>query len=63
MGVCTWSPPLDEVGNSFRGVEICRRLGKTFALHVNDINCQGGKIDPFVNLEVSHGPRQGTRAP
>ncbi len=26
FGMCIWSPPLDKVGNSVRGVELCRRL-------------------------------------
>ena len=26
LGICTWSPPLDELGNSFRGLELSRRL-------------------------------------
>lgn len=25
-GICIWSPPLDEVGNSVRGVEFCKAL-------------------------------------
>ena len=25
MGICIWSPPLDEQGNSFRGIEFCKR--------------------------------------
>ena len=29
FGMCIWSPPLDEVGNSVRGVELCRRLSKS----------------------------------
>ena len=28
FGLCVWSPPLDEVGNSVRGVELCRNLAK-----------------------------------
>lgn len=23
MGICTWSPPLDKLGNSVRGVQFC----------------------------------------
>ena len=26
FGMCVWSPPLDQLGNSVRGVELCRRL-------------------------------------
>jgi len=29
FGLCVWSPALDEIGNSVRGIEICRRLSKT----------------------------------
>ena len=29
FGLCIWSPALDEIGNSVRGIEICRRLSKT----------------------------------
>ncbi len=36
MGICIWSPKLDENGNSVRGIEFCRRLGLTYNLHVYD---------------------------
>lgn len=26
FGLCVWSPPLDEIGNSVRGIEVCRRI-------------------------------------
>ena len=26
FGICIWSPPLDALGNSVRGIELCRRL-------------------------------------
>ena len=26
MGVCIWSPPLDDQGNSFKGIEFCKRF-------------------------------------
>jgi glutaminase len=29
FGMCVWSPPLDEIGNSVRGVELCRRLSNS----------------------------------
>ena len=36
-GVCgfaTWSPRLDEIGNSARGVQFCKLLSERFAFHM-----------------------------
>ena len=33
MGICTFSPRLDPIGNSVRGVAFCRRL---ITMYVND---------------------------
>ncbi|KAI6223193.1 No extended memory [Aphelenchoides besseyi] len=48
MGVCLYSPPLDELNNSIRGVEFCRELIARFALHNYDnlANLEQNKIDP-----------------
>ena len=42
-GICVWSPPLDDVGNSVRGVEFCSALVKRF---------------PYVHMfeRLSHAP-------
>ncbi len=32
-GVAVYSPRLDEVGNSLRGIEVCKRVARDFALH------------------------------
>jgi glutaminase len=47
MGFCTWSPRLDEIGNSVRGLDFCHRLTEEFNLHKYD-NLTGGsrKKDP-----------------
>lgn len=34
MGVCIYSPRLDELGNSVRGIEVCRQMKKFFNAHV-----------------------------
>ena len=34
MGICIWSPPLDKVGNSFKGIEVCKRLNSKLKLHI-----------------------------
>ena len=36
MGICTWSPRLDSIGNSFRGIEFCKLFGEKFNFHIFD---------------------------
>jgi glutaminase len=36
MGICVWSPRLDEHGNSVRGIEFCRKLVAEYKVHVFD---------------------------
>ena len=51
MGICIWSPRLDNIGNSVRGVDIASRLIQTYNLHMYDsISAAGDRIDPRVPL-------------
>jgi glutaminase len=34
LGIAVFSPKLDDRGNSFRGIEICKRISKDFGLHL-----------------------------
>lgn len=56
MGICAWSPPLDEIGNSVRGVSFFRELVSTFKFHNYD-NLVGGqhKRDPRNQLSQARG--------
>uniref|UniRef100_A0A914EJH3 glutaminase n=2 Tax=Acrobeloides nanus TaxID=290746 RepID=A0A914EJH3_9BILA len=48
MGICLWSPALDKMGNSCRGVEFCQKLIETFNFHNYDslLHADNKKIDP-----------------
>ncbi|MGE3800489.1 MAG: glutaminase A [Candidatus Kapaibacterium sp.] len=48
MGFAIWSPPLDKLGNSVRGVEFCARMVEKYNFHVYDSLASGAveKKDP-----------------
>jgi len=46
LGLCVWSPRLDEHGNSVRGIDFARRLTETFRLHPYDVLAGGQRGDP-----------------
>ena len=46
MGVCIWSPRLDAIGNSVRGVDMAKRLAQTYQLHIYDgVAAKGDRVD------------------
>lgn len=47
MGISIWSPRLDELGNSVRGVEFCERLVRQFSFHQYDsLTGHSTKVNP-----------------
>lgn len=50
MGICVWSPRLDDCGNSVRGVKFAKELVDRFSLHTFDsIDSRTKKINPLVS--------------
>lgn len=51
-GMAIWSPRLDELGNSVRGVEFSRRLVSRFKFHTFDsmLGLRDGRVDPRRDL-------------
>ena len=55
MGITVWSPRIDEMGNSVRGVSFCRELVKKFNFHNYDsLVGQSNKVDPRLDQKVKH---------
>ena len=50
MCVALWSPPLDSLGNSVRGIDFCNYLVDTFNFHQFDdlklVQSNDAKVDP-----------------
>lgn len=36
MGICIWSPRLDQQGNSVRGIEVCKKIIEKYNFHIFD---------------------------
>eukprot|EP01061_Rhynchopus_euleeides_P005264 TRINITY_DN1451_c0_g1_i1.p1 TRINITY_DN1451_c0_g1~~TRINITY_DN1451_c0_g1_i1.p1 ORF type:complete len:823 (+),score=360.46 TRINITY_DN1451_c0_g1_i1:122-2590(+) len=37
LGMCVWSPKLDQIGNSVRGIRLCEKFAKKFRFSVLDL--------------------------
>ncbi|MCB9553399.1 MAG: glutaminase A [bacterium] len=49
MGICIWSPRLDSIGNSARGVQVAEKLTERYSLHTYDsVSAAGDRSDPRV---------------
>jgi glutaminase len=55
LGMAVWSPRLDELGNSVRGVDFCRELVSRFKFHTFDsmVGLRDDRIDPRRNIYES----------
>ena len=54
MGICLWSPPLDKLHNSERGVQFCQELIKRYDFHKFDgVGNSKSKIDPTMTKLTS----------
>lgn len=50
MGICIWSPRLDKIGNSVKGIEFCKKLVERYNFHNYDIiSGSTTKKDPRLN--------------
>ena len=54
MGIVTWSPVLDPIGNSSRGIKFCELFGKTFNFHIFDNLSDNTKLNPLSDVYSSN---------
>jgi glutaminase len=53
-GIGVYSPPLDERGNSVRGIKVCQELSTRFGLHAFELGFEGPKLEDEFRLRKAH---------
>lgn len=53
-GITIWSPPLDEIGNSVKGIKFAKELVRTFNFHHLDSAQSADKINPTMRFKNSN---------
>ena len=54
MGIVTWSPALDSIGNSYRCIQFCEQFGKIFNFHIFDNMYDTTKYNPLEDFYSSN---------
>ncbi|MBF2074492.1 MAG: glutaminase A [Synechococcales cyanobacterium C42_A2020_086] len=66
MGIAVFSPPLDERGNSVRGVQVCEELSQRFGLHLFDCSSQSeaavSQHSPNAEPQLDQSPNQNSES-
>lgn len=58
MGMCLWSPGLESMGNSVRGVQFCEQLVNVFNFHhFDNLRHTSQKVDPRMRSSDAQGTR------
>ena len=56
MAIALWSPPLDEIGNTVRGLQFSKQLINLFNFHrFDNLRYSEAKLDPRKHLREAQG--------
>lgn len=62
LGIAVYSPPLDERGNSVRGIKVCQDLSQEFGMHMFDSVLTNARTDPVRENGAAGNGFHATRA-